>query len=293
MNLKVMSVLVPGLRYSAHPAPVPVATPLLTIDVAAQIPRRSSGVVTRRGIGYRDGLRLDLVTPTVPGPHPLVVYLPGGGFVRAPRGLARRERAFVAAAGYAVASVEYRTVRQHATVADGLADVRAAVDHLTGQAGTHGIDAGRIGLWGESAGGYLASVAGLTDPRIRAVVDEFGASDLSVMAAGFDERMRTALADPRHPVHRYRAAETNPVDLVRAEAPAFLFLHGADDRIIPPAQTLALHRALREAGADSTYHLLAGAGHGMLSLSRRQARQWTSVQVLTLITEFLDRTLRS
>jgi aminoglycoside phosphotransferase (APT) family kinase protein len=56
---------------------------------------------------------------------------------------------------------------------------------------------------------------------------------------------------------------------------------------------LALHRAVREAGADSTYHLLAGTGHGMLSLNRRQARQWTSVQVLTLITEFLDRTLRS
>ena len=293
MNLKVMSVLIPGLRYSAHPAPVPAATPLLTIDVAAQIPRRPSGVVTRRGIGYRDGLRLDLITPAVPGPHPLVVYVPGGGFVRAPRGLAQRERAFVAAAGYAVASVEYRTVRQGATVPDGLADLRAAVDHLTGQAGEYGIDSGRIGLWGESAGGYLASIAGLSDSRIRAVVDEFGASDLSVMADGFDERMGTALADPRHPVRRYGATETNPVDLVRADAPAFLILHGDDDRIIPPAQTLALHRALRDAGADSTYYPLAGAGHGMLSLSRRQARQWTSVQALTLITEFLDRTLRS
>jgi acetyl esterase/lipase len=293
MNLKLMSVLVPGLRYSAHPAPVPEAARPLAIDAEPQIPRRPSGVVTRRGIGYRDGLRLDLVRPAVPGPHPLVVYLPGGGFVRAPRGLARRERAFVAAAGYAVASVEYRTVRQEATVADGLADVRAAVDHLTAQAGTYGIDAARIGVWGESAGGYLASVAGLSDPRIRAVVDEFGASDLSALADGFDEHMRTALADPRNPVHRYGASETNPVDLVKPDAPAFLFLHGADDRIIPPAQTLALHHALRAAGADSTHHLLAGAGHGILSLNRGQARIWTSVQVLTLITGFLDRTLRS
>ncbi len=52
-----------------------------------------------------------------------------------------------------------------------------------------------------------------------------------------------------------------------ADAPAFLILHG-DDRIIPPAQTLALHQALREAGADSTYHPLADAGHGILSLNR-------------------------
>lgn len=291
MNLKVMSVLIPGLRYSAHPAPVPEGT-RLAVATDPQIPRRPAGTATRRGIGYRDGLRLDLVTPAVSGLHPLVVYVPGGGFVRAPRRLARRERAFVAAAGYAVASVEYRTVRQNATVTDGLSDVRAAIDHLAAQATTYGIDARRIGLWGESAGGYLASVAGLTDPRVQSVVDEFGASDLSVMADGFDDRMRTAQADPRQPFRRYRATETNPVDLVRADAPAFLILHGDDDRIIPPAQTLDLHRALRDAGADSTHHLLAGAGHGMLALNRRQARLWTSVQVLTLIIEFFDRTLR-
>lgn len=45
------------------------------------------------------------------------------------------------AAGYAVAIVEYRTVRQNATVTD----VRAAVDHLIGQAATYDIDARRIG----------------------------------------------------------------------------------------------------------------------------------------------------
>ena len=291
MNLRLMTLLIPGFRYSTHPAPVPVET-RLTIAADPQIPRRPPGVVTRKGIRYRERLRLDLVTPALAGPHPLVVYVPGGGFVRAPRGMARRERAFVAAAGYVVACVDYRTVRQNATVTDGLSDVRAAIDHLTDQAETYGIDTSRIGVWGESAGGYLASVVGLTDSRIRAVVDEFGASDLSVVADGFDERMHVALADPRNPIRRYQAAETNPVDLVRADSPAFLILHGDDDRIIPPTQTLALHRALRDAGADSTHHLLAGAGHGMMALNRRQEQQWTSVQVLTLITEFLDRTLR-
>jgi hypothetical protein len=39
--------------------------------------------------------------------------------------------------------------------------------------------------------------------------------------------------------------------------------------------------------------VLAGAGHGQLSLTRRQAEQWTSVQVLTIIKIFLDQQLRS
>jgi NAD(P)-dependent dehydrogenase (short-subunit alcohol dehydrogenase family) len=104
---------------------------------------------------------------------------------------------------------------------------------------------------------------------------------------GFDRRMHAALANPRHPIHRYRATEANPIDLVRPGAPAFLLMHGDDDRIIPPAQTLELHQALRTAGADSTRYLLAGAGHGRLALSRTQARQWTSVQVMTIIKDFL------
>jgi acetyl esterase/lipase len=246
----------------------------------------------RRGVTYRAGLRLDLLTPTAEGRHPLVVYLPGGGFVVAPRGMARRERGFIAAGGCAVASVEYRTVRQRATYRDALADIRVAVEHLTGHA-EYGIDPDRIAVWGESAGGYLASLIGLSDSRIRAVVDQFGASDLARLADGFGPRMHAALADPRHPIHRYGATDANPIDLVRPGAPAFLLLHGDDDRVIPPAQTLALHHALLDAGVDSTHYLLAGAGHGRMALNRRQALQWTSVQVMTLISDFLDDHLRS
>jgi len=289
LNLKVMSWL-PGVRYSSVAAADTAehnAGNRLNVNVSRQISRRPAGLRVRRGLVYAGGLRLDLLTPPAAGRHPLVVYLPGGGFVVAPRAMARPERGFIAAAGYAVASVAYRTTRQHATYADALADIQSAIGHLIGHAAEYGIDPDKVAIWGESAGGYLASLTGLRDPRIRAVVDEFGASDLSRAADGFDRRMHAALANPRHPIHRYNATEANPIDLVRPGAPAFLLLHGDDDRIIPPAQTLELHQALRAAGADSTRYLLAGAGHGRLALSRTQARQWTSVQVMTIIKDFL------
>ena len=295
VNLKVMS-WVPGVRYSSVAAADPAGNApgdRLTVDVSRQIPRRPAGLRLRRGVVYGAGLRLDLLTPAAAARHPLVVYLPGGGFVFAPRAMARRERGFIAAAGYAVASVEYRTTRQHATYGDALTDISSAIGHLTGHADEYGINPGRVAVWGESAGGYLASLTGLNDPRVRAVVDQFGASDLSRAADGFDRRMHAALANPRHPIHRYRATEANPIDLVRPSAPAFLLLHGDDDRVIPPAQTLALHQALGAAGADSTRYLLAGAGHGRLARSRTQARQWTSVQVMTIIKDFLDGHLHS
>ena len=294
MNLKYMRML-PGMEYSTTPAPEPEGQDgvvRITVDPGEQVPRKPDGVTLRRGLRYSEGLRLDLHTPTAPGRHPLVVYLPGGGFAAAPRTMARRERAFIAAAGYAVASVQYRTTRQKATYRQGLADVQAAITYLTGQAEDFGIDSERIAVWGESAGGYMASMVGLKDERISAVVDKFGANDISHLADGFDRRMRTFLDDPDNSIHRYRAAEAVPADLVHPAAPAFLLLHGDDDRVIPPAQTLELHRALRAAGADSTRYLLEGAGHGHLALSGEQARQWTSPQVMTLVRDFLDRSLR-
>ena len=294
MNLKIMS-LVPGMRYSTIPAAPSgqLAGVPLTVERLPQIPRRSPGSRLRGGLIYRDGLRLDLHLPVTAGPHPLVVYVPGGGFVIAPRRMARRQRAYLAAAGYAVASVQYRTTRQQATYTDGIADIQTAITYLTDHADEFAIDPGRIGIWGESAGGYLASLVGLTDQRIRAVVDQFGASDLSHLADGFDPRMHDIVADPRHPIHRYGAMRANPADLAHPAAPPFLLLHGDDDRIITPAQTELLHQALLAAGADSTRYLLTGAGHGQLSLTGRQAQQWTSTQVMTIIKDFLDQHLRS
>ncbi|HSZ99071.1 MAG TPA: alpha/beta hydrolase [Streptosporangiaceae bacterium] len=294
MNLKIMR-LVLRVPYSTIPAPLPAQLDgvMLTVDRVPQIPRRPTGSRLRRGLTYRDGLRLDLHLPVTAGPHPLVVYVPGGGFVVAPRRMARRQRGYVAAAGYAVASVEYRTTRKQATYTDGIADIQSAITYLSGHADEFAIDPDRIGIWGESAGGYLASLVGLTDPRIRAVVDQFGASDLSHAADGFDLRMHAKVADPRHPIHRYGAVRANPADLVHPAAPPFLLMHGDDDRIITPAQTGLLQRALVGAGGDSTRYVLAGAGHGQLSLTGRQAKQWTSVQVLTTIRDFLDQKLRT
>ena len=111
MNLTIMSWVL-GVRYSSVAAAGPAETTpagRLTVDASRQIPRRPAGPRLRRGVVYGAGLRLDLLTPTAAGRHPLVVYVPGGGFVVAPRAMARRERGFIAAAGYAVASVAYRT----------------------------------------------------------------------------------------------------------------------------------------------------------------------------------------
>ena len=224
-------------------------------------------------------------------------------------------RRYVASAGFVVASVEYRTTRHGATYRDGIADVRAAIAYLVDHAGEFGIDPGRIAVWGESAGGYLAAMVGVTngdrqfDPhpkgRVLAVVDKFGGSALERLAEGFDDVTAAATYAPGSAPARYvhgpdatlisenevelRAAD--PTSYVDAGTPPFLLFHGTDDRLISPVQTEYLHHVLLAAGVDSTRYLVVGAGHGDIAVKSGEDKYWTTVPMMHLIVDFLRRTL--
>jgi acetyl esterase/lipase len=253
------------------------------------------------GIRYAERaakLRMDVLVPHSPGPHPLVLYLPGGGFVAARRQLARKQRRYVAASGFVVASIDYRTTSTRSTYRDGLADVAAALQFLREHAAEYDLDPDRVAVWGESAGAYLAAMAA-TEPGlgINAAVDFFGASNLAALGTGFDPDVRAFYARPGTPIPSYvvgpdRAPADHPGELraadpanrITAQTPPFLILHGDDDRIIEPAQTARLHQALRAAGVDSTRYVIPDAGHGDIS---DNPKIWTSTTVIDRVAQFL------
>ena len=57
------------------------------------------------------------------------------------------------------------------------------------------------------------------------------------------------------------AAQASPVAHVSPEAPPFLLLHGAADRLIPPIQSERLYALLVEAGVEAELDLYEDAGH--------------------------------
>jgi len=266
-------------------------------------------------------LRLDLQVPRTEGRAPLVVYVTGGGFVMADRTNGLALRSYLAESGYAVASIEYRTVLNGATYADGVADVKAAVRFLRAHAEQFGIDAERVGLWGESAGGYLVSMVGATNglaefevgahrdrsSAVQAVVNKFGASDLAKIGDDFDAAARDFTTQPDNALARYAGvaaggsvltdpaavAMANPITYVGPDAPPFLILHGNADAVISPSQTLLLHTALRAAGVSSTRYVLDGANHGdLVFLGDPDAGlPWSTTEVMDRIVAFLGRVL--
>jgi acetyl esterase/lipase len=322
------------LPISTRPAPFTPPSDAMVIEpgTSPQVPRIPRQrvrlhrnvvyAVRRSGKGIRK-LRLDIHVPSGAGPYPLVVFLPGGGFVVCVRRSAVKQRAYLADHGYVVASIDYSTVTSGARYSDAIGDVRSAVRYLRAHAGQFQIDPARVALWGQSAGGYLATMTALTDDdrqfdagdnldqasTVSAVIDVFGPSDLPGMAEGFDERTIAAYDESSNANARFVLGSASSVKLRDAPDAAaqasplaraasrpdirqpFLLFHGTEDRIVSPHQTAALHQALRAAGAESTFYVVAKAEHGDVSVNGSTSRIWTTTAFMATILTFLDRNL--
>lgn len=273
-------------------------------------------------VGHPTELKLDILAPATGTRRALVVCAPGGGFVVAAKESGQRQRIHLAEHGYVVASIEHRTILHGATYREGVADVKAAIRHLRAHADQYGIDPARVAVHGESAGGYLAAMVGVSNGRkqfdigdhlehssdVQAVVDLFGPSDLSQVGADFDDAARLAHTAAGNPFaswvlgpgtdqsladHPDEVARADPATYADPSAPPFLLLHGSADLLVSPSQTLLLHNALRVRGADSTRYVVADANHGdMTFLGDPDAGlPWTTTNVTDCVLAFLDKHL--
>jgi acetyl esterase len=92
------------------------------------------------------------------GPQPVLVYFHGGGFVAG--NLASHDglcRLLTAEGGFKVIAVDYRLAPEHIYPA-ALDDAWAALQWIEANASSLGVDAGRIAVGGDSAGGMLAAI---------------------------------------------------------------------------------------------------------------------------------------
>jgi acetyl esterase/lipase len=248
------------------------------------------GVTYAVALGYRP-LQLDLWVPATAAAPPLVVWIHGGGWMFGDRRYLpetlRPNQLFTesVAAGPAIATVDYRLALEAPFPAQ-LHDVKAAIRYLRAHADQLGIDTSRVGVWGESAGGHLAALVGLTgrmaelegrvgvvgeSSAVDAVVDWYGPADLELqrlggpppdVAAMRPPELRTApeihLAGGRDPA-ALRAA--SPISYVTDSAAPFLLVHGTADTVVPYQQSVVLADALTSVAAQVDLVPIEGAEH--------------------------------
>lgn len=241
--------------------------------------------------GYRPQI-VDIYVPATPGPHPLVLYIHGGGWIGGhtrhsgaladfPKVLAR-----LASEGFTVASLEYRLSGEAKFPAQ-LQDANAALRFLRQNAAQYRIDPAKVGLWGGSAGGHLAALTGVTcrnttlDPKaggdacVQAVVTWYGVYDFAGMNATPDGNAAGGkLLGCDGPCPADRIHSVSPVTYIDAKDPAFLLIHGEGDKVVPVTQSRLGEAALRRAGVPVETIYIPAVDHsfiGATSVATREA----------------------
>jgi acetyl esterase/lipase len=231
-------------------------------------------------------LELDLFRPEKQeGALPVVVWIFGGAF-RVDNKVAQTHAAtWLIHHGYAVAVISYRLSGEALFPAQ-IHDCKAAVRWLRANSAKYNLDPEQIGVWGPSSGGYLSAMLGVTgdvkslegdlgnldeSSRVQAVVDFYGPSDFLKMDEArlpdgqwhypTDSPESQLLGAPIQEVPE-KVREANPITYVNGSAPPFFILHGTDDLLVSVNQSELLFAALKDAGVESSFFKLVGAGHG-------------------------------
>jgi acetyl esterase/lipase len=230
-----------------------------------------SGVCYAELTGFRP-LLLDLHVPPATGDSlpPLVIYIHGGGFLSGDRRYLPDTMAQgsvfeeLNAAGLACATIDYRLTGE-AKFPAALDDTIAAIDFLVANGSEYGVDASRLGTWGESAGAVLAVIAGLDDRRVSAVVGWYTPTDMRPTDPAFegDDFTDGLFGAPMTQVPDL-VAKASAVTHVTPEAPPMLLVHGDADELVPVGDSLLLHELLIATGTKSVYRPVPGADHCFL-----------------------------
>lgn len=202
---------------------------------------RPPGVARTRNMSFGDAGRFNLLDVyhhrSRPDGAPVLIYFHGGGFHGGRKSFEGRALLFhLASRGWVTVSANYR-LRPRAGFFDHLADAKRAIAWVHEHAHEYGGDASTLFLSGGSAGGQLASIAGLTqnNPRYQ---PGFESADTSISAVaplygwygGYYE-----LGDA--------TSEGGVLGHPASDAPPFFIAHGTDDSVatVETARRFAAH----------------------------------------------------
>jgi len=237
--------------------------------------------------------KLDIYLPEEgDGPFPVIVAIHGGAWALGNKrdmqlvpmleGLKR---------SFAVVSVGYR-LSDEALFPSQIYDCKAAIRYIRARGAEYSIDGDRIGVWGPSAGGHLASLVGTSagvkeledlsignpdvPSSVLAVVDRCGPTesfltmDEELIESGAGVPNHSEENSPESRLLGHKITEVpdlvrfaSPMTYITPDIPYFLIQHGSEDQIVPIQQSERFAAEIeRVAGPDKVIlDVLEGVSH--------------------------------
>ncbi|MFA5263934.1 MAG: alpha/beta hydrolase [Opitutaceae bacterium] len=203
-----------------------------------------------------------------------VVICPGGGYVILAYGHEGRDIAkWFQERGVAAIILKYRLpsdeIMKDKTVGP-LQDVQEAIRTVRRHAKDWGIDPGKIGVMGFSAGGHLAATAStLYAESVYPVADGTSARpDFSILVYP----VISFQLDVTHVGSVNRLLGPSPAKAlidkfsnelqVNAQTPPAFLLHAQDDTVVPIANSISYYQAMKRYGVPGELHIYEKGGHG-------------------------------
>ena len=242
--------------------------------------------------------KLDIYMPIGVKNPPLVIWLHGGGFMVFDKDVLKYDDSakileILIANGIAVAGIDFRLIDEAKFPGAGQ-DTKSAIRYLRANASKYGYNPKKFAAWGESAGAYLALMAGATgdqktifdnpaDPNIKvsagvsAVIDLFGNANFRTMkanlvkypcSANFGKTITVAenpwFGSEALPETQVAFDKANLYPYLKAlkTLPAFYIFHGDEDCSVSKYESIELNKVLKSLHGKSSLTLVPGADHG-------------------------------
>ncbi|MEL4026632.1 alpha/beta hydrolase [Lysinibacillus endophyticus] len=198
--------------------------------------------------------QLDIIYPSVGNaPYKVIVNFHGGGWISGSRKSANHAAVMLATQqGYAVVNVGYRLATEAVWPAQ-LYDAKAAIRFIRAHARKYRLNTNNIVVWGNSAGGHIASMLAATNGMkemedlsmgyekyssdVQGVVSFYGISDVTDMG-NEGVKYANALLGFNVQDNPEKARTANPIEYVSEDFPPIFILHGTNDQIVPFEQSV-------------------------------------------------------
>jgi len=223
-------------------------------------------------------------------PNPTLVYFHGGGWVQGSKEASSLTFLPFLNMGWNVVNVEYRLAKVSLAPA-AVQDALCALRWVYRNGKEYNMDASRLVVMGNSAGGHLALTTGMTpasegldslcpgteELKVAAIINWYGITDVNELLAGANVRNFAVAWLGGMPNREEIAKRVSPLTYVRAGLPPIISIQGDADPIVPYSQNVRLHQALDKAGIRNELVTIPGGKHGGFS-DTEMAKAYTAIR---------------